>query len=76
MLFRSVAGGAGSAVNEFLAASSVELPVLNLGLPDVFLEHGSREECLAMAGLDPAGIQKTVTGWLAKQMPARRKAGN
>jgi 1-deoxy-D-xylulose-5-phosphate synthase len=72
----AIAGGAGSAVAEFLAANDIGLPLLNLGLPDVFLEHGSREECLAMAGLDPAGIQKSVTGWLAKQMPAQRKAGN
>jgi 1-deoxy-D-xylulose-5-phosphate synthase len=71
-----VAGGAGSAVNEFLAANGIEIPVLNLGLPDVFLEHGSREECLAMAGLDPNGIQKSVTDWLAKRIPAQRKAGN
>ena len=72
----AVAGGAGSAVLEFLAASGVEMPVLNLGLPDLFLEHGSRDECLGMAGLDPAGIQKSVTDWLAKNMPAPRKTGN
>src|SRR6185312_16114458 len=61
----AVAGGAGSAVAEFLAANDIGLPLLNLGLPDVFLEHGSREECLAMAGLDAAGIQKSIAGWLA-----------
>ncbi|HEY3860069.1 MAG TPA: 1-deoxy-D-xylulose-5-phosphate synthase, partial [Gammaproteobacteria bacterium] len=69
-----VAGGAGSAVAEFLAANGIELPLLNLGLPDVFLEHGSREECLAMANLHPEGIQKSVTGWLARDMPRQRKA--
>jgi 1-deoxy-D-xylulose-5-phosphate synthase len=72
----AVAGGAGSAVSEFLAANNIELPILQLGLPDLFLEHGSREECLAMAGLDPAGIQRSVTAWLANQTPAQRKAGN
>src|SRR5579859_1171308 len=70
----AVAGGAGSAVNELLEARGVHLPVLNLGLPDVFLEHGSREECLKMAGLDAEGIRRSVDSWLAKQQPAQRKA--
>ena len=73
----TIVGGAGSAVAELLAANGVELPLLNLGLPDVFLEHGSREECLAMAGLDAAGIQKSIGDWLAKNMPSsRKKAAN
>jgi 1-deoxy-D-xylulose-5-phosphate synthase len=70
----AIAGGAGSAVAEFMAANGIELPLLNLGLPDVFLEHGSREECLAMVGLHPEGIQKSVTDWLARDMPKQRKA--
>ncbi len=70
----AVAGGAGSAVNEALEAHGVVLPVLNLGLPDTFLEHGSREECLKMAGLDAEGIRTSVDTWLAKQQPAPRKA--
>ncbi|HEX2668558.1 MAG TPA: 1-deoxy-D-xylulose-5-phosphate synthase [Gammaproteobacteria bacterium] len=70
----AVAGGAGSAVDEFLAASGIEMPLLNLGLPDVFLEHGSREECLAMAGLDAEGIRKSIEAWVAKKMPKQRKA--
>ena len=73
----AIAGGAGSAVAEFLAANDIGLPLLNLGLPDVFLEHGSREECLAMAGLDAAGIQKSISEWRAKSMPSsRKKAAN
>jgi len=52
----AIAGGAGSGVAELLASHGVEMPVLHLGLPDVFLEHGSREELLAEAGLDAAGI--------------------
>ena len=72
----AVAGGAGSAVNECLEAQGVLLPVLNLGLPDQFLEHGSREECLKMAGLDTDGIRRSVDAWLAdKQTQTRRKAG-
>ncbi|HEX4300766.1 MAG TPA: 1-deoxy-D-xylulose-5-phosphate synthase [Gammaproteobacteria bacterium] len=69
-----IAGGAGSAVAEFLAANSIELPLLNLGLPDVFLEHGSREECLAMAGLDADGIRKSMEAWRTKKQPARKAA--
>ncbi|HEV2111449.1 MAG TPA: 1-deoxy-D-xylulose-5-phosphate synthase [Gammaproteobacteria bacterium] len=71
----AVAGGAGSAVNECLEAHGVVLPVLNLGLPDAFLEHGSREECLKMAGLDAEGVRRSVDAWLAaKQGQAPRKA--
>ena len=55
-----VAGGAGSAVNELLAAHGVQVPVLNLGLPDVFMEQGSREELLALAGLDAHGIRRAI----------------
>ena len=72
----AVAGGAGSAVNECLEACGVQLPVLNLGLPDMFLEHGSREESLKAAGLDAEGIRRSVDAWLAKdQSPTKRKAG-
>ena len=51
-----VAGGAGSAVSECLAAHGIERAVHHIGIPDRFIEHGSREDCLAMAGLDAAGI--------------------
>ena len=71
----AVAGGAGSAVNECLEARGVVLPVLKLGLPDLFLEHGSREECLKMAGLDAEGIRSAVDTWLTNaQGQAKRKA--
>ena len=56
----AVAGGAGSAVAECLAAHGITLPLLQLGLPDVYLEHGSREEVLAMAGLDLPGIRHAI----------------
>jgi 1-deoxy-D-xylulose-5-phosphate synthase len=55
-----VAGGAGSGVNEALAAAGVACAVLNIGLPDRFVEHGSRESCLADAGLDAAGISRQI----------------
>lgn len=51
-----IAGGAGSAVNEFLQTQNILMPVLNIGLPDRFVEQGSREELLALCGLDAKGI--------------------
>jgi 1-deoxy-D-xylulose-5-phosphate synthase len=53
-------GGAGSGVNEVLVAQHHTVPVLNLGLPDHFVEHGTREELLAQIGLDTAGVLRTV----------------
>jgi 1-deoxy-D-xylulose-5-phosphate synthase len=66
----AVAGGAGSAVNECLAAHGVQIPLLNLGIPDHFIAHGSREECLAMAGLDLAGIRKAVQAFAGPRVAA------
>ena len=51
-----VMGGAGSAVNEYLVGNGSAQKILNLGLPDRFQEHASREELLADAGLEPASI--------------------
>ena len=56
----AVAGGAGSGVNELLAAENVNAPVLNIGLADTFLQHGTREEVLHLAGLDAEGILARV----------------
>ena len=56
----AIAGGAGSAVAECLAAHGITLPILHLGLPDVYLEHGSREQVLRMAGLDLPGIRHAI----------------
>jgi 1-deoxy-D-xylulose-5-phosphate synthase len=53
-------GGAGSAVNEVLVAQHHTVPVLNLGLPDQFVEHGKREELMAQLGLDGAGILRSI----------------
>jgi 1-deoxy-D-xylulose-5-phosphate synthase len=58
-----VAGGAGSAVNEVLMAAGSQTPVLNCGIPDRFIEHGSREECLTSAGLDQASLEATILQW-------------
>ena len=56
----TIAGGAGSAVAEFLAARNLQTPLLQLGLPDAFLEHASREQLLDEAGIDAAGIRKAI----------------
>jgi 1-deoxy-D-xylulose-5-phosphate synthase len=53
-------GGAGSAVLECLAAASLTVPCLNLGLPDRFIEHGERSELLADCGLDADGIRRAI----------------
>ncbi|MBT9599423.1 MAG: 1-deoxy-D-xylulose-5-phosphate synthase [Vitreoscilla sp.] len=55
-----LAGGAGSAVLEALSAAGVDTPVLRLGLPDEFIEHGDPAKLLAMCGLDAAGIEQSV----------------
>ncbi len=55
-----IAGGAGSAVNEFLQQQQILMPVLNIGLPDQFIEQGSREELLALTGLDVEGIRRQI----------------
>jgi 1-deoxy-D-xylulose-5-phosphate synthase len=55
-----VLGGAGSAVTEALQAAGIETPVLTLGLPDEFVEHGDPAKLLALCGLDAAGIELAV----------------
>jgi 1-deoxy-D-xylulose-5-phosphate synthase len=56
----AICGGAGSAVNELLAPIATAPRVLNLGLPDRFIEHGARETLLAGCGLDAQGILRTI----------------
>jgi 1-deoxy-D-xylulose-5-phosphate synthase len=56
----AIMGGAGSAVLEALQAAGVLKPVLQLGLPDVFIEHGDPVKLLALQGLDAAGIQAAI----------------
>jgi 1-deoxy-D-xylulose-5-phosphate synthase len=53
-------GGAGSAVAEALQTLQITRPVLHLGLPDEFIEHGDPAKLLALQGLDAAGIQKSI----------------
>ena len=55
-----IMGGAGSAVAEALQTLQITLPVLQLGLPDEFIEHGEPAKLLALQGLDAAGIERSV----------------
>ncbi len=55
-----VMGGAGSAVAEAMAAAGIVKPLLQLGLPDKFIDHGDAQQLLAQCGLDAAGIVKSI----------------
>ncbi|MFY8274149.1 1-deoxy-D-xylulose-5-phosphate synthase [Pseudoalteromonas sp. SSDWG2] len=61
-----IAGGAGSAVTEYLSQQKVAKPVLHLGLPDIFIKHGTQQEMHAELGLDSAGIKKQIHEWIAQ----------
>jgi len=60
----AVMGGAGSAVNEFLLQQQCKNRILNLGLPDTFMEHASREQLLDDAGLSISGIMRAIEDFL------------
>lgn len=60
----AVMGGAGSAVNEFLLKQQCQNRILNLGLPDNFMEHASREQLLDDAGLSTSGILRAIEDFL------------
>ncbi len=60
----AIMGGAGSAVNECLMAQQHPVAVLNMGLPDIFMEQGSREELLADASLSSSGIIRTIENFI------------
>jgi 1-deoxy-D-xylulose-5-phosphate synthase len=71
----ATAGGAGCAIGELLAAEGVQVALLHLGIPDRFIEHGSREECLQAAGLDAASIAGAIERWWALQVAPAVRAG-
>jgi 1-deoxy-D-xylulose-5-phosphate synthase len=56
----AIAGGAGSGVNEAVAALQLPVKLLNLGLPDQFIRHGTQEQLYAELQLDQAGIEKSI----------------
>lgn len=55
-----IMGGAGSAVTEALNAAGINVPVLQLGLPDEFVEHGDPAKLMSLCGLDAAGIEASI----------------
>jgi len=72
----AIMGGAGSAVAECLAAAGVLVPLLQLGLPDEFVEHGDPAKLLALLGLDAAGIEQAITRRFAGKVAVLRPAVN
>ncbi|MFN7155985.1 MAG: 1-deoxy-D-xylulose-5-phosphate synthase [Acidovorax sp.] len=56
----AIMGGAGSAVTEALNAAAIVRPLLQLGLPDVFIEHGDPAKLMSLQGLDAAGIRASI----------------
>jgi 1-deoxy-D-xylulose-5-phosphate synthase len=72
----AVAGGAGSAVLECLQRLGSTVPVLQVGVADGFVEHGTREDNLAAAGLDAPGLRQSVERfWRRHQVRQARPAG-
>jgi 1-deoxy-D-xylulose-5-phosphate synthase len=70
----AIMGGAGSGVGELLTAAGLQLPMLHIGIPDRFIEHGTRDTCLTRAGLDLAGLTAQVEQWWALQSQARMRS--
>lgn len=60
----AIIGGAGSGVNEFLMRQRLQVPVLNIGLPDYFIAQGSQEEIRSDLGLDSIGIRRQIESWV------------
>src|SRR5712664_4103546 len=72
----AIIGGAGSGVGEVLASQGVQSPLHHIGIPDRFIEHGSRDTCLAAAGLDHAGLTASVEQWWALHAPERIRSAS
>ncbi len=62
----AIGGGAGAGVNELLHQSAQKVSVLNLGLPDAFIDHGKREQQLAWVGLDADGVLASIQKHLSR----------
>ena len=73
----AIPGGAGNGVNEVLNAHGCHTPLLTIGLPDSFIEQGTREEVLSLAGLDVPGLLKSIEAFGKTKGKAKlaRKAG-
>ena len=67
-----VAGGAGSGVAEALASAGLAVPILHLGLPDAFVDHGEPAALLAACGLDAEGIERAIVERFPASAPGSR----
>ncbi len=65
-----IAGGAGAACAECLAAQRIEIPMLHLGLPDRFIDHGDPAKLLSLEGLDAAGIRASILAYVKQSSQA------
>ena len=61
----TIAGGAGAGVSEYLSSQGINLPILHLGLPDTFIDHGKHQDLLAACGLNSNGILHSIEQHLA-----------
>ena len=64
----AIMGGAGSAVSEYLNAQAMNVPVMNLGIPDIYIEGATPAEQLAECGLDVDGIVQAINGRLSREI--------
>jgi 1-deoxy-D-xylulose-5-phosphate synthase len=62
----AIIGGAGSEIERLLAEHGLHVPVLRLGLPDRFIDHGEQSQLLAELGLDKAGIVRAVRAYASR----------
>jgi len=61
----AIAGGAGSGVNEFILNNGISIKVLNIGLPDLFIKHGTQQEIHQEFGLDCDGIIQKIKSFIS-----------
>ncbi|MFT7223981.1 MAG: 1-deoxy-D-xylulose-5-phosphate synthase [Cellvibrionaceae bacterium] len=59
----TIIGGAGSAVAEYLSSKAIVMPLLQLGLPDKYIDHGNRKKILAAIGLDASGMYERICNY-------------
>ena len=69
-------GGAGSAVLECLTRAGLTVPLLQLGLPDEFIDHGDPAKLLSLLGLDAVGIEQAVHRRFGAKLAVVRPAAN
>ena len=60
----AIAGGAGSAVNEYILSQGITIKILNIGIPDQFIKHGTQEEVHQELGLDSTGIIAKINSFI------------